>query len=127
MSFDQQTVPETDRDRQMAEVEVSIVLPCLNEADTLAACIVRAREALDESGIQGEIIVADNGSTDGSPEIAKRLDARLIKVPEKGYGSALMGGIEAARGRFVIMADADQSYDLAEVPRFVERLREGFD
>ena len=109
------------------EVEVSIVLPCLNEADTLAACIERAQAALDESGIRGEIVVADNGSTDGSPEIAKRLQARLIDVPEKGYGSALMGGIEAASGRFIIMADADESYDLAEVPKFVERLREGYD
>ena len=119
MSLDQAMIQD--------EVEVSIVLPCLNEADTLAACIERAQDALEESGIRGEIIVADNGSTDSSPEIARRLQTRLIDVPEKGYGSALMGGIEAASGRFVIMADADQSYDLAEVPKFVERLREGYD
>ena len=110
-----------------SDIEVSVVMPCLNEADTLAACIRRAQEALRDSGIKGEIIIADNGSTDGSPEIAKELGTRLVSVPEKGYGSALMGGIEAARGRFVIMADADESYDLGDVPRFVERLREGFD
>lgn len=112
---------------ERADIEVSVVLPCLNEADTLAACIERAQGALTESGISGEIIVADNGSTDASPEIAGRFDTMLVNVADKGYGSALMGGIEAARGRFIIMADADESYDLAEVPRFVDELRRGND
>jgi len=108
-------------------LEVSIVMPCLNEAETLTACIQKAQEALTEHGIAGEIIVADNGSTDGSVDIAKKLGARLVSVAERGYGHALMGGIAAARGRFIIMGDADDSYDFREVPNFVEKLREGFD
>jgi glycosyltransferase involved in cell wall biosynthesis len=107
--------------------EVSIIMPCLNEADTLAACIGKARRALNEQKIAGEIIVADNGSTDGSLAIATNLGARLINVREKGYGSALMGGILAARGKYIIMGDADDSYDFLETPKFVEKLREGFD
>jgi glycosyltransferase involved in cell wall biosynthesis len=107
--------------------EVSIIMPCLNEADTLAACIGKARRALNEHNIAGEIIVADNGSTDGSQAIAMKLGARLINVTEKGYGSALMGGIAAARGQFIIMGDADDSYDFLEAPKFVEKLRQGFD
>jgi glycosyltransferase involved in cell wall biosynthesis len=107
--------------------EVSIVMPCLNEADTLATCISKASRALAGHKIAGEIIVADNGSTDGSQAIATRLDARLIQVSEKGYGSALMGGIAAARGKFIIMGDADDSYDFLEIPKFVEKLRDGFD
>ena len=107
--------------------EVSIIMPCLNEADTLAACIGKARRALNEQQIDGEIIVADNGSTDGCQAIAKKLGARVINVREKGYGSALMGGIAAARGKFIIMGDADDSYDFLETPKFVEKLREGFD
>jgi glycosyltransferase involved in cell wall biosynthesis len=107
--------------------EVSIIMPCLNEADTLAACIGKARRALNEQNIPGEIIVADNGSTDGCQAIARRLGARVISVREKGYGSALMGGIAAARGKFIIMGDADDSYDFLEIPKFVEKLREGFD
>src|SRR5687767_7988369 len=95
--------------------EVSIVIPCLNEADTLGSCIGKAQRALEQAGIAGEIIVADNGSEDGSQAIARRLDARLINVREKGYGSALMGGIVAARGKFIIMGDADDSYDFLEI------------
>lgn len=102
-------------------------MPCLNEADTLATCIEKAQQALQEAKIDGEIIVADNGSNDGSQEIAEKLGARVVAVKEKGYGSALMGGIAAARGRFVIMGDADDSYDFLEVPCFVEKLREGND
>jgi glycosyltransferase involved in cell wall biosynthesis len=107
--------------------EVSIIMPCLNEADTLGACIGKARRALNEHNIPGEIIVADNGSTDGSQAIARKLGARIVNVRERGYGSALMGGIAAARGKFIIMGDADDSYDFLEIPKFVEKLREGFD
>ena len=107
--------------------EVSIVMPCLNEADTLAVCIDKAMKAFRDSNIEGEVIVADNGSVDRSPEIATALGARVVRVTAKGYGNALMGGIAAARGKFVIMGDADDSYDFLEVPRFVEKLREGYD
>jgi glycosyltransferase involved in cell wall biosynthesis len=110
-----------------AEIEVSVVMPCLNEADTLASCIDKAQRALRDHRIAGEVIVADNGSTDGSQEIAERLGARVVHVSERGYGSALMGGIQHARGRFVIMGDSDDSYDFLEIPRFVEKLREGHD
>jgi glycosyltransferase involved in cell wall biosynthesis len=105
--------------------EVSIVMPCLNEADTLATCVDKAQRALRDAGIAGEIIVADNGSIDGSQEIARSSGARVVDVTAKGYGSALMGGIAAARGRYVIMGDADDSYDFLEVPKFVAKLREG--
>ncbi len=108
-------------------VEVSIVMPCLNEADTLETCVTKARRALDGAGITGEIIVADNGSSDGSQQIAARLGARVVPVSARGYGNALMGGIAAARGRYVIMGDADDSYDFLEAPRFVAKLREGYD
>lgn len=107
-------------------LELSIVMPCLNEAETVAACIQAATRALREADIHGEVIVADNGSTDGSAEIARACGASVIHVAARGYGSALMAGIEAARGRYVIMADADESYDLAEAPKFVDKLRSGY-
>ena len=107
--------------------EVSVVMPCLNEADTLAVCISKAQRALRENNIAGEIIIADNGSTDGSQAIAARMGVLVINVYAKGYGNALMGGIAAARGRFIIMGDADDSYDFLETPKFVEKLRQGFD
>jgi hypothetical protein len=107
--------------------EVTVVMPCLNEADTLATCIRKARAAMRDAGIAGEVVIADNGSTDDSPAIARAEGARLVPVVERGYGAALMGGIGAAHGRFVIMGDADDSYDFGEVPAFVERLREGYD
>ena len=110
-----------------APVEVSVVLPCLNEAATLSRCVAKARWSLAHSGIVGEVIVADNDSTDDSRAIAIAAGARLIDVPARGYGRALMGGVEAARGGYILMADADDSYDLREVPRFVHRLRQGFD
>ena len=106
-------------------LEVSVVMPCLNEADTLAVCIGKARQALDASGIVGEIVIADNGSTDGSQALAASLGARVVPVAERGYGSALMGGIEAARGQYIIMGDADDSYDFGDLPRFVAGLRGG--
>jgi hypothetical protein len=108
-------------------LELSVVMPCLNEADTLETCVEKALRAMALAGIVGEVVVADNGSTDGSQDIATRLGARVVHVTEKGYGSALMGGIAAARGRYVLMGDADDSYDFLELPKFVERIREGFD
>jgi len=102
-------------------------MPCLNEADTLESCIEKAQRALRENNIEGEIIVADNGSADGSQAIATRMGARVVHVEAKGYGNALMGGIAAARGRFIIMGDADDSYDFGELPKFVEKLGEGFE
>lgn len=108
-------------------MELSVVMPCLNEADTLAACIEKAQRAIREHDLRGEVVIADNGSTDGSQEIARRMGARVVLVASKGYGSALMGGIEAARGRYVIMGDADDSYDFLEIPKFLDRLRDGFD
>ena len=102
-------------------------MPCLNEADTLATCIEKALRAFRDSGLAGEVIVADNGSTDGSPEIAERLGARVVQIGARGYGHALMGGIEAARGPLVVMGDADDSYDFRAVPAFVAKLRQGFD
>ncbi len=102
-------------------------MPCLNEAETLAACIAKAERGLSESGVEGEILIADNGSTDGSIEMAERLGARVVRVAAKGYGNALRAGIEAARGRWVLMGDADDSYDFSEAPRFIEKLREGYD
>jgi glycosyltransferase involved in cell wall biosynthesis len=107
--------------------EVSVVMPCLNEADTLATCVEKARRSLGEGGLAGEVIVADNGSSDGSPAIAESLGARVVRVEARGYGSALMGGIAAARGKFIVMGDADDSYDFRDVPRFVAKLRQGFD
>jgi len=108
-------------------VELSVVMPCLNEAETLATCIGKAQAAFEECGCTGEVIVADNGSEDGSPSIAEDRGARVIHVAERGYGNALMAGIAAARGRFVIMGDADDSYDFREIPQFVEKLRAGND
>ena len=108
-------------------IELSVVIPCLNEADTLATCVRKALSALRDAGIAGEVIVADNGSTDGSVEIAEREGARVVRVPTKGYGSALMGGIESAKGRYILMGDADDSYDFGELAKFVMKLREGFD
>ena len=109
------------------EPEVSIVMPCLNEARTLAACIEKAQVFLKERGISGEIIVADNGSTDGSVEIAENLNAQIVKVMVRGYGAALAAGIDAARGKYVIMGDSDQSYDFSALSPFVEKLRDGYD
>lgn len=107
--------------------ELSVVMPCLNEADTVAIVIDKAQRAIDENGINAEIVIADNGSTDGSQEIARKRGVRVIAVDQRGYGAALMGGINAARGTYVMMGDADDSYDWAEIPRFLAKLREGFD
>src|SRR5712664_924542 len=108
-------------------VDVSVVIPCLNEANSLAQCVNKAMGAFRKAGLSGEVVVADNGSTDGSVELAESRGARVIHVAERGYGAALRAGIAAARGPFIIMGDADDSYDFADVPRFVEKLRVGFD
>jgi len=105
--------------------ELSVVMPCLNEAETVAVCVDKAQAFLRRSAIAGEVVVADNGSSDGSQDIAVAHGARLVRVSDKGYGSALMGGIRAARGRYVIMGDADDSYDFSALDRFVEQLRAG--
>ncbi len=116
-----------DSESTQDDVELSIVMPCLNEADTLESCICKAQAAMQEHAIAGEVIIADNGSTDQSVQIAQRLGARVVQVSAKGYGSALMGGIAAARGRYIIMGDADDSYDFGEAPRFLAKLREGYE
>jgi len=102
-------------------------MPCLNEAETIATCVKKASSYLSKSNIRGEILVADNGSTDGSREIAQGLGARVVSICERGYGAALIGGIGAARGRFVIIGDADASYDFSQLDGFVAKLREGYD
>ena len=107
--------------------ELTILMPCLNEAETLAACITKARGYLDRSGVEGEIVIADNGSTDGSQAIAESLGARVVAVPVRGYGAALGAGIEAARGRFIIMGDSDDSFDFSQLDGFVASLRAGND
>ena len=102
-------------------------MPCLNEVETLAACIAEAREAISKGGYTAEIIVADNGSTDGSQLVARELGAKVVDVQRKGYGSALIGGIDAAKGRFVVMGDADASYDFAAIAPLIAKLRDGYD
>ena len=109
------------------QYELTILMPCLNEAETLAACINKANTYLKESGVYGEVVVADNGSTDRSQKIAEEHGARVVNVPEKGYGAALIGGCNGARGKYVIMGDADDSYDFLHLAPFVEKLREGYD
>jgi glycosyltransferase involved in cell wall biosynthesis len=108
-------------------IELSIVMPCLNEAETLKLCIDKAMKYIKENNINGEVVIGDNGSTDGSQEIAISCGARVIAVPRKGYGSALMGAIEASYGKYVIMGDSDDSYDFSKLNFFVEKLREGYD
>ena len=110
-----------------AEMELTILMPCLNEAETVAVCVSKASAFLRESSIRGEVLVADNGSTDGSPALAVEEGARVVHIEESGYGAALMGGIGASRGRFVVMGDADDSYDFGSLLPFVEALRSGAD
>jgi glycosyltransferase involved in cell wall biosynthesis len=113
--------------REPEALELTILMPCLNEAETLAVCVDKARGFLERTGIKGEVLVADNGSTDGSQAIAEAHGARVAPIPERGYGAALIGGINAARGKFVIMGDADDSYDFENLEGMVEKLREGAD
>jgi glycosyltransferase involved in cell wall biosynthesis len=113
--------------RPSEEIELSIVMPCLNEAESIGECIRKAHAGLLDANARGEIVIADNGSTDGSQAIARDLGARVVDVPTKGYGAALIGGFRAARGRFIAMGDADASYDFGSLRPFVERLRAGDD
>jgi glycosyltransferase involved in cell wall biosynthesis len=108
-------------------VQLTILMPCLNEAETIARCVESARRGLERAGVPGEILVADNGSTDGSQAIAEKLGARVVAVQEKGYGNALRGGVLAARGKWIIMGDADDSYDFSEADRFVKKFQEGYE
>ena len=128
MTFTQAvTKPQTAASGDEAPVELSIVIPCLNEADTIGICVEKALKSLAELGISSEIVVGDNGSTDGSQEICTKLGARVVPISQRGYGNALMGGIEAARGRYIIMGDADDSYDFLDIPKFYRKLTEGYD
>jgi glycosyltransferase involved in cell wall biosynthesis len=111
----------------MNELTVTILMPCLNEAETLAFCVRQAVAALRDNNVTGEVVVADNGSTDGSQKIASDEGARVVNVPTRGYGAALIAGIEAARGKYVLMADADASYHFEHLPRFLPKLNEGYD
>ncbi|MGB7061946.1 MAG: glycosyltransferase family 2 protein [Candidatus Zixiibacteriota bacterium] len=114
-------------EKKASELEVSVVMPCLNEAETLQSCIRKVQQSIRQHDLKAEIIIADNGSTDGSREIAQVSGARLIPVKAKGYGAALAGGVEAAQGRYIIMGDADDSYDFSHIFPFIEKLREGYD
>jgi glycosyltransferase involved in cell wall biosynthesis len=121
------TTAPVGRHEARTEPELSVVIPCLDEARTIGICIRKAQESFERIGIAGEVVVADNGSTDGSREIATELGARVVPVEQRGYGAALTGGIAAARGRWVIMGDADDSYDFSAIEPFVRRLQEGYD
>lgn len=125
-------VPVTSNDQRNLthpkdEVSVTILMPCLNEAETLERCIQKAHSSLRKLNFTGEVLIADNGSSDGSVQIAEELGARVIHVAEKGYGNALRTGIEAAKGKWIIMGDADDSYDFSDLDRFVEKLRQGYE
>jgi glycosyltransferase involved in cell wall biosynthesis len=125
-TLDQLTRQAQTRDPAVAPA-VSVVIPCLDEAGTIEECVRRAQHALDESGLAGEVIVADNGSEDGSAELARAAGAHVVTEPERGYGAAYLAGLAVARGRYVVMADADLTYDFDEIPRFVSELDDGAD
>ena len=123
------TIESTDRAVRAAQrhesMRVSVIIPCLNEADNIEECVRRARRVLEDSGIAGEVVVADNGSTDGSAELAAAEGARVVREPRRGYGSAYLAGFAAARGDYLVMLDADLTYDFDDIPRFVSRLDDG--
>lgn len=121
----EKSVPHLHREAGAAALELTVLVPCLNEARTVARCVAAALGFLETAGVAGEVLVADNGSTDGSQALARQAGARVIDVPRRGYGAALGAGIAAARGRFVVMGDADDSYDFSSLRGFVDRLRGG--
>ena len=121
------TAPETERRPESRTVQVSVVIPCLDEAESIQECVRAARAAIDDGGYEGEVIVVDNGSTDGSGELATAAGARVVDEPRRGYGNAYLAGLAAARGEYLVMLDADLTYDAAELPHFVEALRNGGD
>jgi len=122
------SVPEiAERQADSSILEVSVVIPCLNEAESIGACVRAAREALDDGGYRGEVLVVDNGSTDGSGQLASVEGARVVDQPKRGYGNAYLAGLAAARGRYIVMLDADMTYDAGELPRFVAELEDGGD
>ncbi|MFM7280001.1 MAG: glycosyltransferase family 2 protein [Microcystis aeruginosa] len=125
--LENQVMADAVANEQIPTLELSIVMPCLNEAETLATCIGKARDYLERHKIAGEVLIADNGSSDGSQEIATNSGARVVPIPERGYGSALRGGIAAAKGQYIIMGDADDSYDFTNLSPFLEKLRQGYD
>src|SRR5262249_9749117 len=127
MSYVLRGQAEVTRSNVGRDVELTILMPCLNEAETLATCIRKAKGFLARTGISGEVLIADNGSSDGSRKIAEERGARVILVQQKGYGAALMGGIKGARGQYTIMGDADDSYDFASIDQFIDQLRDGAD
>jgi len=122
----QRPTQNVDTPNAAESCELTILMPCLNEAETLARCIAKARAFLARSGVRGEVVVADNGSTDGSQAIATSGGARVVDIPMRGYGSALLGGIRAARGKFIVMGDSDDSYDFNALEPFLEKLRQGY-
>jgi glycosyltransferase involved in cell wall biosynthesis len=121
------SVPPPETEEALATVDVSVIMPCLNESAAIGTCVTKALQAIRELNLNGEVIVGDNGSVDGSQEIASALGARVISIPEPGYGAALQGAIAAARGRFVLMGDSDDSYDFTQLGRFLNKLSEGYD
>src|SRR4051812_9086972 len=127
MSTIEQTPSAADPTAAAPLPRVSVVIPCLNEAENIQECVTRAKRVLSDAGINGEVIVADNGSDDGSPELAKKAGALVVHEPRRGYGSAYLAGFAAARGEYVVMADADLTYDWNEIPHFVQKLNEGAD
>src|SRR5919107_2071825 len=116
-----------EAERHTQDVLVSVVIPCLNEAETIEECVTRALGAMEEAGLRGEVVVADNDSDDDSPALAEAAGARVVHEPRRGYGSAYLAGFSAARGRYIVMADADLTYDFGDIPRFVAGLEEGAD
>jgi Glycosyl transferase family 2 len=126
MSTAEQTIPELG-ETAADEVELSVVIPCLDEAESIEIVIDKALRTMEAEGIDGEVVVADNGSTDGSPELAEKAGARVVREPRKGYGSAYLAGFNAARGTYIVMGDADDTYDFTQVGRFLEPLHEGAD
>src|SRR3954468_3394606 len=129
MATDARTQPSSDDARSDAEpaLKVSVVIPCLNEAENIEECVTRARSVMSDHGIAGEVVVADNGSEDGSAALATGAGARVVHEPRRGYGSAYLAGFGAARGGYIVMADADLTYPFEEIPRFLEQLQSGAD